>query len=125
MDPCGLRVSRVKQVVLQSAGVAPLSKQMLHQHLLLLGKIVRAPDSSLLRRCVFIEGSLQPQVGQFVRRVGRPRQDWATHVLNPGLEKCGRKKFEALLNTRGADSELVWKRELQTCFKYHGVEGLL
>ena len=113
-------VSRVSnKLVLKSAGAAPLSEQMLHRQLLLLGKIVRAPDSSLLRRCVFIEGSLQPQVGQFVRRVGRPRQDWATQVLRAGLEKCGRAKWGALLNTRGSDSEIVWKRELQTCFKSH------
>ena len=49
-------VSRVSnKLVLKSAGAAPLSEQMLHRQLLLLGKIVRAPDSSLLRRCVFID----------------------------------------------------------------------
>ena len=83
----------------------------------MIGKVVRAPDSSVVRHCVFNDGTLQPQVGLFVRRVGRPRQDWATEVLRAGLEKCGKVRWETLLNSWGPDAEIVWRRELHKCFK--------
>ena len=110
-------VSRVSnKIVFERAGATPLSDQILHRQLLLLGKVVRAPEDSLLKQCVFSSGTLLPQIGQFVRRVGRPRQDWSTQVLKAGLERCGHARWQALLSYQGPDAEIVWKQELQKCF---------
>ena len=66
-------ISRVSNaIVLDRAGEQPFSHQLLRRQLLLLGKISLAPTGSPLRDSTFIPGTLLPQVGRFVRRVGRP-----------------------------------------------------
>ena len=104
--------------VFQRAGVLPLTEQILHRQLVLLGKVARSPPESLVRRCVFIDESLCLQVGRFVRRVGRPRADWATQVMQAGAQKFGNQRvFETLLLAKGADAERTWKQQLQRLFK--------
>ena len=103
--------------VFDRANVQPLSEQILFRQLVLLGKIARAPPDSLLRRCVFIDDSLLPQVGRFVRRVGRPRLDWTTEVMKAGAIKFGGTTiFEELLKSREPDAAEVWLAELQRVF---------
>ena len=83
----------------------------------MLGKVARSPADSLLRRCVFIDDSLIPEVGRYVRRVGRPRLDWTTEVLKAGAIKFGSTtQFEKLLRNRGPDAAEAWKSELQRVF---------
>ena len=76
------RVSNSK--VLQKAGTIPFSTPLLHRQVTLLRKIVKSPAGSTLRNSIFIDDSLSPQVGRYVRRVGRPRQDWFTQVTRDG-----------------------------------------
>jgi len=111
--------SRVSnKIVLERAGVLPLTEQILKRQLVILGKVARSPADSLLRRCVFRDDSLIPQVGRYVRRVGRPRQDWASQVMRAGAEKFGSTAaFESLLKAEGDDAEKQWRQVLQSLFK--------
>ena len=77
------RVSNAK--VLAEAGSIPLSKQILHNQLLLLCRVARSPTSSPLRQSTSIGNTLLLQIRAFVRRRGRPRQDWATCVFQRRL----------------------------------------
>ena len=74
-----------------------MSTQILHKQLVLMGKVARAPASSPLRQCTFIGDTLRLQIGRFVRRRGRPRQDWSTCVFSEGCRLLGRKRFESIL----------------------------
>ena len=49
----------------------------MRQQLLLFGRVARAPETDPLRRLTFVPGSVRPATGQYVRRVGRPRNEWA------------------------------------------------
>ena len=66
-------VSNVR--VLRQAGVASFSDQLLQRQMIFLGKIARSPADSPLRRDTFSLGTILHQLGRFVGRVGRPRQD--------------------------------------------------
>ncbi len=44
---------------------------------MLYGRVARAPDSDPLRMLTFAPGTLLPATGQYVRRIGRPRNEWA------------------------------------------------
>jgi hypothetical protein len=111
--------SRVSnKTVFERAGVLPITEQLLHRQLVLLGKAARSPADSLLRSCVFIDDGLCPQVGRFVRRVGRPRLDWVSQVMQAGANKFGSlRTFEGLLSDKGEGAEMTWKRELQRLFR--------
>ena len=72
-------ISRVtNKSVLQKAGHREFTQQLLKQQLLLFGRIARSPDSDMLRELTFISGTLQPATERFVRKVGRPRFEWAS-----------------------------------------------
>ena len=67
-------ISRVSNAtVLQNAGVAPFSQQLLKRQLLLLGKVVWSPADHPLRRDTFGSAGITPLIGRYVRRMGRPR----------------------------------------------------
>ena len=101
----------------KQAAVLKMSDQVLHRQLLLLGKVAMAPPESLMRRCVFVGDTLIPQVGRFVRRVGRPRLDWASEVMKAGAAKLGSTaRLETLLRATGPNTESVWKPEMQRLF---------
>ena len=72
------RVSNAK--VLKLAHEPKMSQQLLQQQLLLFGKVARAGDDDLLRRLTFIGNTQTSATNRFVRRVGRPRNEWATMV---------------------------------------------
>ena len=75
-------VSRVSNSsVLQQSGQVLYSRQLLRQQLLLLGRVARAPAADPLRKLTFAPGSLLPATGVYVRRVGRPRNEWAAMLL--------------------------------------------
>ena len=91
-------ISRVSNAtVLQKARQQPFCKQLLRKQLTLLGRTAMAPQGSPLRDSTFMAGTLLPQVGRFVRRVGRPRQDWCTEVMMEarriGAQSLGTKEF--------------------------------
>ena len=112
-------VSRVSnKSVFEKACVQPLTEQISFRQLVLLGKVARSPADSLLRRCVFIDDTLIPEVGRFVRRVGRPRLDWTTELMKAGAIKFGSTAtFEKLLRNQGPDAAEDWKAVLQRVFR--------
>ena len=74
-------ISRVSdKSVLQMTCHTQFTQQLLMQQLLLFGRIARSPDSDMLRDLTFISGTLQPATGKFIRKVGRPRLEWASCV---------------------------------------------
>ena len=92
-------VSRVSnKSVFAKAGVVSMSEQVRLRQLVLMGKVARSSGDSALRRDVFVGSTLNPQVGRYIRRIGRPRQDWCTEVLKAGAGKFGSlARFEAAL----------------------------
>ena len=75
-------VSRVSnEAVRTRAKVEPVSAQIARAQAMLLGRVGRSPIGSALRRDTLLAGTATPLIGLHIRRVGRPRQDWATHVM--------------------------------------------
>ena len=77
-----------------------------------MGKVALSPAGSPLRRDTFVDGSLDPQIGRYVRRVGRPRQDWTSCVLNEGRRLVGNTKLNELLTSDAQDALQIWNLEL-------------
>jgi hypothetical protein len=102
----GIKPSFISRVsngsVLQQAGQVAYGRQLLRQQLLLFGRVARAPSTDPLRRITFVPGSLHPATGHYVRRVGRPRNEWAVM-----LEREAR-KVHASFNQM-VHNELEWK----------------
>ena len=64
----------------------------------------------------FADNTLIPQIGRFVRRVGRPRQDWTTQLLRLGGERMGYTKFHTLLSDVSEGASERWKLEVDKLF---------
>ena len=80
------QVSRVSNAnVLDQAAQPKLSKLLLKQQLLLFGRVARAPVDDPLRKVTFCK-DLRPATAQFVRRVGRPRNEWAVMLHKEALK---------------------------------------
>ena len=94
-------LSRVpNKVVLEKAGSHRYTSQLLKAQLLLLGRIARAPEGDPLRALTFRNSSLRLATDKYVRRVGRPRNEWAAQLLR-----------EARLSARGQGLEDLIKHE--------------
>jgi hypothetical protein len=106
------------KTVLQRAEVLPFSDQVLKRQLLLLGKVAFSPAGSPLRKDVFVGDSLRPQIGRYVRRVGRPRQDWLTEVWKSGAQLLGGDgRLRALLQSQEQHPEVAWRCEVNKAFQ--------
>ena len=92
------------------------SEQLLKAQLVLLGKAARRPDGDPLRVDTFAAGAVIPQVGRYVRRIGRPRQDWTTELMKVGSSRMGSSRFLILLNDTSDGAQERWKQEVQTLF---------
>ena len=75
--------------VLEQAGVAALSEQLRKKQLVLLGRVARAPNSDLRRRLTFAPNSVMVINDVFIRKVGRPKQEWAKQLLSIASDKLG------------------------------------
>ena len=53
------------------------------------GKVARAPNEDVLRKLTFIPGTLRPATERYLRKVGRPRQEWAAMLLQEALRITG------------------------------------
>ena len=73
--------SRVSnKTILEQSGQKPLDRQLLKHQLLLYGRVARSPDTDPLRNLTFVPGGLEPATARYIRRVGRPRNEWAVMV---------------------------------------------
>ena len=110
--------SRVSNAhIFARAGVLPLSEQLLHRQLALLGKVALSSDHGVLRRDTFEVGGLQPLIGKYVRKVGRPRQDWTNEVLKAAVARMGASKVQGMLTDTTTGARVRWKQELRRVFK--------
>ena len=83
-------VSRISNAeVLRRSQHEPASAQLLKRQLLLLGKVVRAPDHNPMKVASFIPSTLEPATNRYVRRVGRPRLEWVPHMLKEAFRITG------------------------------------
>ena len=103
------RVSNTK--VFTMAKVQPVTTQLLIDQLMLLGRVGRADAQSPLRRDTLWKGTAEPVVGKYVRRIGRPRQDWTTQVLAEAEKIAGsRAALEALLADKTPAGPQRWRK---------------
>ena len=102
-------ISRVSNtIVYEKAAVVPLGTQLFRMQLVLLGKAAQSKAGDPLRRNVFVGDSLRPVIGYYVRRQGRPRQDWTNCLMEKGAElRKSRARFEAELLERPPKT---WKK---------------
>ena len=74
-------ISRVSnKTVLEKAGRAQISCKLLQQQLLLYGRVVRALEGDELKKRTFIPGTCISATERFVKKVGRPRNEWVSQV---------------------------------------------
>ena len=90
------------------AEVTPLSNQSLKKQFRFLGKVALSAPDGPLRRDTFHQSTLQPHVRRFVRRVGRPRQDWTNEVLKEAWRLLGDRQVTTLLSDKSLDALLRW-----------------
>ena len=103
-------ISRISNAsVFDRAGVKPISEQIWLRQIRLLGRVGRAPAGSALRRDTLAGDTAQPQIGRFVRRVGRPRHDWTSQVMERArLYFTSERLFEQALLDRTRGSRRRW-----------------
>jgi len=110
-------ISRVSNAsVYAQAGIQRFSDQLLKQQLVLLGKVALAPDGSPLRNNTFAHGTLIPQIGRFIRKVGRPRQNWTSQLVQEGISRLGYTRFFTPLQDRSQGAYTYWKNEMSKSF---------
>ena len=82
-------LSRVSNAaVLQRAGQVELARQLLKQQLILYARVVRKHGDDVLRGVTFAPGTDMPATSRYVRRVGRPRNEWVV-MLKKHISKMG------------------------------------
>ena len=82
--------SRVSnKTVLQKAEYVAASQLLLERQLALLGKVIRAPMESPLQAATFIPNTLEPATRRYIRRLGRPRKEWTSTLLEEALRLTG------------------------------------
>jgi hypothetical protein len=97
-------VSRVSnKIVLEKSGQVVLGRQLLRHQLLFFGRVARAPASDPLRILTFVPDSVDAATGRYIRKVGRPRNEWAVMLQ----KECWRMNAEFL---KFIDNEAEWKR---------------
>ena len=104
-------VSRVSnQTVLARAGAVKFFILLLRHQLILFGKVARAPDQDVLRQLTFCPGCLDLAANRFIRRVGRPRNEWASCLLKEAIGIAGSQAALEIMVQRPAEwKAAVWR----------------
>ena len=104
-------VSRVSNAtVLQKNSQKQLGEQLLKQQVLLYGKVARAQAGDMLRDLAFVPGTQQPTTDQYVRRVGRPRNEWAVMLRREAFKMSP--QAETIIHDRR-----LWQRVVEQYFE--------
>ena len=91
-------LSRVaNRTILEQSKQMAYTCQLLKQQLLLYGKVARSPQEGALRGLAFCNGSLRPAADRFVRRVGRPKDEWARKLNEAAQKVAGNNRLEDLV----------------------------
>ena len=65
---------------------------------------------------VFVGAALQPQV-RYVRRRGRPRQEWVTELMKAAAQRLGSTfRLQELLLQQDASAAITWKAAVERMF---------
>ena len=97
--------------VLRRANHVAASALHVQTQLQLLGKVLRAPATSQLHKAALVPGTLQPSSSEFIRKVGRPRREWATTALGEALRQThGPRTLLSL-----ASDHKGWKEAMKIC----------
>ena len=96
------------QVVLSRAGQHPLSKRLLKEQMMFIGRLARRPHNDPVRNAVFEPYSfvLRPLDGP--RKVGRPRLAWGTTVYTECVQLAGTRERLASYWQPGKVAEQQW-----------------
>ena len=106
-------ISRVSNLrVLEASGQKPLTRSLEKQQLLLYGRVARQSDGTLMRDATFCPGSFRPATERFVRKVGRPRMDWASEVGKLAVQAAG--GLQQLKDR--IEQESVWRTVVETFY---------
>ena len=70
-------------------GQGKFSTTVRKAQLKLLGDVLTNPDKALLKKVAFHGDTLVPETAAFVRRVGRPRQNWTEQLLGMTRDAAG------------------------------------
>ena len=81
------------QRVREQAGVQPFSKAVRRAQLQLLGKVIGDDKKKVLKEVTFHGDTLDPETSAYVRRVGRPKQNWTEQLITimkkaAGSDEC-------------------------------------
>ena len=68
------------KTVLIKAGSKSASELLAQQQLVMLGRVLRSPQTSALHKSALVPGTLVPATSFYIRRRGRPRKEWAPTV---------------------------------------------
>ena len=83
-------ISRISNAtVFARAGMLSFSSQLLKQQLCFFGKVALSAAGNPLRSNTFVDNTLNPQIGRFVLKVGRPRQNWTSQLTAEGISRFG------------------------------------
>ena len=93
------------RTVLERAQQEQLSEALLKQQLMLFGRVARAESNDVIRQLVFVGGTLWPMTDTFVRRRGRPKNEWTKLVRAEAFKLVGQ---EGNLEQSVQDQH-VWK----------------
>ena len=91
--------------------MVPLTQQLLHKQLVLLGHVARSPLGDPLRRDTFVEDTLKPIVAHFIRKVCQPAQNWTEELLRHGAVCCN-VDGSSFLEKLAQSNQLEWKQFL-------------
>ena len=106
-----LRVSNT--VVYEKAGMRPFSQEVVKHQLHLLREVAAQPAGHPARVDAFEGDTLTPQIGRYVCRIGRPRQDWTTLLLQEVRTRVGCQRFQSLISDRSEGAEVRWKAQVE------------
>ena len=102
--------------VLARAGMLSFSSQLLKQQLCFFGKVALSAEGNPLRSNTFVDNTLNPQIGRFVLKVGRPRQNWTSQLIAEGISRFGYTRFNSLLHDTSPGAYTRWKLEVSKSF---------
>ena len=91
--------------VFEIAGQRRASAVVREQQLVLLGTVLRASQLNPISYFSFTPGTTQPAVSRYIRKVGRPQQEWVHTVMQHARQLAGGEK--QLLQMCQSESE--WK----------------